>query len=61
MARNRQVPCFVPRIVVKVRHCIECRKAKIVKPSGETPQRGYIWCEKKHAEMNKHRAMECFE
>lgn len=61
MAKNRQMPCFVPLYVVKIRHCVACKKAKMLKPSGETPQLGNIWCEKKHVEMNKQRNMECFE
>jgi hypothetical protein len=31
------------------------------KPTGETPQVGHIWCEKKHMEMHKQRNMQCFE
>ncbi|MBI5638803.1 MAG: hypothetical protein HZA17_00100 [Nitrospirae bacterium] len=61
MAKNRQMPCFVPVGGVKPKHCIDCKKSRIIKPSGETPQLGNVWCEKKHAEINKHRSMECFE
>jgi hypothetical protein len=61
MAKHRQMPCFVPIAVVKAKRCIECKKAKMLKPSGETPQLGNVWCEKKHIEINKQRSMECFE
>jgi hypothetical protein len=61
MAKNRQMPCFAAFGGVRVRHCIDCKKARMLKPSGETPQLGNIWCEKKHAEMNKQRSMDCFE
>jgi hypothetical protein len=61
MAKNRQMPCFIAIGGVKVRHCIDCKKAKMLKPSGETPQLGNIWCEKKHVEINKQRSMDCFE
>lgn len=61
MARGRQLPCFVPRVVVKTRHCVDCKKAKMLKPSGESPQLGYVWCEKKRTEVNKQRSMECLE
>ena len=40
MAKNRQMPCHVPLAGKKVRHCIDCKKAKMLKPSGETPQLG---------------------
>jgi hypothetical protein len=61
MAKNRQMPCQVPLGGVKVRQCVSCKKAKMLKPSGETPQLGNVWCEKKRAEINKRRNMECFE
>lgn len=62
MGKTRQMPCHVPLGGIKVKHnCLSCKKAKMLKPSGETPQFGNIWCEKKHAEMNKQRNMECFE
>ncbi|MGE5300617.1 MAG: hypothetical protein ACM3MB_06590 [Acidobacteriota bacterium] len=45
----------------EVHHCVDCKKAKMLKPSGETPHLGNVWCEKKHNEINKQRNMECFE
>jgi len=32
-----------------------------LKPSGEAPLLGKVWCEKRHFEVNKLRTMECFE
>lgn len=61
MAKNRQMPCFVPISGLKTRHCVECRKAKMRKPAGELPQLGHIWCEKRHIEIGKQRMMDCFE
>lgn len=61
MAKNRQMTCFSPFVVKKIRHCYECKKSKITKPTGESPQLGNVWCEKKHLEINKQRGMECFE
>ena len=55
------MPCYVPIGGVKARHCLSCKKAKMLKPSGEAPQLGNVWCEKKHIEINKQRSMECFE
>ena len=43
-----------------VRHCRDCKKAKKTRPSGETPQVGCLWCEKKHREMHKQRSRDCF-
>ncbi len=55
------MPCYVPIGGVKAMHCLSCKKAKMLKPSGEAPQLGNVWCEKKHIEINKQRSMECFE
>jgi len=43
------------------RHCLDRKKAKLTKQSGEAPQIGHVWCEKRHAEFGKQRDMECFE
>ena len=61
MAKGRQMPCHVRIGRAQARHCIDCKRAKMLKPSGETPQLGNVWCEKKHNEINKQRNMECFE
>ncbi len=61
MGKNRQMPCHVSEAVVRARQCVSCKKAKMLKPSGETPQLGNVWCERKHEEINKRRNMECFE
>lgn len=61
MGKNRQMPCFIAAAGRKATHCADCKRAKMLAPSGETPRLGNIWCEKKRAEMNKQRGMECFE
>jgi hypothetical protein len=61
MAKHRQMPCFIPLVILKTKHCVDCKKAKITKPTGGAPQLGNVWCEKKHLEINKQRSMECFE
>jgi len=60
MAKHREMPCFVPLRQV-IRHCVDCKKAKITSPSGSALQLGNIWCDKKKAEIHKMRNMECFE
>jgi len=60
MARNRDMPCFVPLKQV-IRHCVDCKKAKITTPSGGALQLGNVWCEKKRAEIHKMRSLDCFE
>jgi hypothetical protein len=55
------MPCFIPFVAIRTKHCIDCKKARITKPSGGAPQLGNVWCEKKHLEINKQRCMECFE
>ena len=61
MAKNREMPCFVPFGGKKITHCFECKKAKITTPSGSALQLGNVWCEKKKIEIHKMRSMDCFE
>jgi len=60
MGKLRQMPCFVPPPGTHARHCLDCKRAKMLTPTG-APQLGNIWCEKRHVEINKQRSMECFE
>jgi hypothetical protein len=61
MARHRSMQCFAAMAGGPARHCLDCKKAKKTRPAGETPQIGFVWCEKRHAEIHKQRNMECFE
>jgi len=60
MAINREMPCFVP-LKQAIRHCLDCKKAKVTTPSGSALQLGNVWCEKKKSEIHKMRSMDCFE
>jgi len=55
------MPCFVSFGGKQVRHCADCKKAKITLPSGGALQLGNVWCEKKKIEIHKMRSMDCFE
>jgi hypothetical protein len=61
MAKNREMSCFVHFGGKKIRHCVDCKKAKITTPAGGALQPGNVWCEKKKAEIHKMRSMDCFE
>jgi hypothetical protein len=61
MAKNREMPCFADIGGKKIRHCVDCKKAKITLPSGGALHLGNIWCEKKKIEIHKMRSMDCFE
>jgi hypothetical protein len=61
MGQNRNMSCFVPVVTERGRRCQECKWGKMLKPSGEAPLLGKVWCEKRHFEVNKLRTMECFE
>jgi hypothetical protein len=54
------MPCFLPLKQV-IRHCVDCKKARITSPSGSALQLGNVWCEKKKIEIHKTRSMDCFE
>ncbi|HYS42798.1 MAG TPA: hypothetical protein VEM32_02355 [Geobacteraceae bacterium] len=55
------MPCFIAAGGRKVRHCADCKKAKMLAPLGESLGLGNVWCEKRRMELNKQRSMECFE
>jgi len=61
IGQNRNMPCFIPFLSENGRRCQDCKRAKMLKPSGEAPELGKIWCERRHSAMNKLRTMECFE
>ncbi len=61
MGQNRSLTCFIPVVAEKSKRCQECKWAKMLKPTGETPGLGKVWCERRRFETNKLRTMECFE
>jgi hypothetical protein len=61
MGKLRQMTCFVPAVGIRAKHCLDCKRAKMLTHTGDTPRLGNIWCDKRHAEINKQRTMECFE
>ncbi|HAM49950.1 MAG TPA: hypothetical protein DCP92_04380 [Nitrospiraceae bacterium] len=61
MGQSRSMPCFIPLLSEKGRKCQDCKWARMLKPSGEAPMIGKIWCERRHFESNKLRTMECFD
>jgi hypothetical protein len=61
MGKMRQMPCFVVAAGTRPRHCVDCKRARMLINPGEPPKPGNVWCDKRHIEINKQRALECFE
>ncbi|RMG03439.1 MAG: hypothetical protein D6726_05620 [Nitrospirae bacterium] len=61
MGKNRNLPCFVPLQKGSQKRCIDCKWAAMLRPSGETPLPGHIWCKRFHRDQKKMQTRECFE